>query len=419
MHRCLKNVCSFTDAITCDGTGLQILLMYRSIPDETGGVLGTVAAIVDLSYYERLFSGMDVGEKGMVSVRRTDTSRLVVRWPVESDRLNNEAPDIPPQQAVAEGNRKGVVRYVGATDGVDRIFAYRRVEGFPFYVLVGRGYSDQFSLWRIISSVAAGVALLMILLTVLLVRRLNRETAELSAADALVRRMLEDKEKLIQELLHRTNNSLQVVRSLVQLELMGASGASGASGKTDSKCGEGLSRLSRLDTRVRILSLVQQSLNHRANYFLIPLGTFLEDLRNELGGLFPFLLDAEINVPSADLLVVLDAVAPVGLVIGELVQTAAAAADAVSHPEVTQGVAERTDRIVLDVSVSAAGDEEEGTIEVRYRDGYRRDLSQDTRSYISALVEHQLMGELTWDNCAGTCCLIRFSTALYIPRVPA
>ncbi|WP_051553883.1 hybrid sensor histidine kinase/response regulator [Desulfobulbus elongatus] len=123
------------------------MIASQAVLADDGTFRGLVVTPVDLGFFEDLFARMDVGKAGMVSIRRSDTSRLVVRWPAVAKMLNNPARDIPPQRQIEDGIRRGVVRYVGATDGVDRTFAFHSLAPYPFYVLVGRATGEQFAAW--------------------------------------------------------------------------------------------------------------------------------------------------------------------------------------------------------------------------------------------------------------------------------
>ena len=150
----------FTKALT---TTPRSMLAYQPIIDGDQ-LLGLVITAVNLEFFQHLFSQMNVGEKGMVSIRRADSSRLVVRWPFLLDRMNNPAPAIPPQKEVESGKSQGVVRYIGKTDGVDRIFAFQKIPAFPFYVLVGRSYKEQFHSWYNIALITSSLTLFFLLL---------------------------------------------------------------------------------------------------------------------------------------------------------------------------------------------------------------------------------------------------------------
>jgi len=152
------------------------LVAYQAVLDAGGTLQGLIVTPVDLHFFERLFAQMDVGAEGMISIRRSDTSRLVVRWPELMAQLNNEAKDIPPQKQIQRGVAEGVVRYVGKTDGVDRIFAFHKIDQFPFYVLVGRAPHEQFAGWRKMAGITSALtAAALVLLGVFLFRLRDSE----------------------------------------------------------------------------------------------------------------------------------------------------------------------------------------------------------------------------------------------------
>ncbi|AFL75614.1 response regulator [Thiocystis violascens] len=138
----------FSETLKSKHNGRPIMLGYRSVLDDAGNFRGSIVASIDLDYFSTLFSEIQVGTQGMVSVRRSDDSRLVVRWPIVESQANNPALHTPPYRRIQAGERQGVIRYIGKTDGVDRIFAFRQVNDFPFYVLVGRAVEEQFLAWR-------------------------------------------------------------------------------------------------------------------------------------------------------------------------------------------------------------------------------------------------------------------------------
>ncbi len=375
----------FSETWDCGHTGNRVMQVTESIHRSDHTIHGTVHAVIDLTHFEELFSQMDVGPGGMVSIRRSDSSALVVRWPLELERLNNLAPDIPPHRRIEEGSPRGVVRYVGATDGVDRVFAYNAVSGYPFYVLVGRATREQFALWRLISGIAVCAALMMITVTVILVRRLNRETSGLLDANDEVVRIMGKQEVLIRELLHRTNNSLQVVRSLVQLELMDAPSSWEAPA------------LQRLDRRIHTLSLVQTQLKRENDFSRVDLQRYLTVLGRDA---FPEIAP---DIACPGVVIVLDVAAPMGLVVGELLRLSR---------QVAGGVADG-DGSSVSISVIV---ESGGEVHLSYTDTRGLELDHGTREFLAALVEHQLRGSLTLLMERPFGCILKCMDSTSTPR---
>jgi PAS domain S-box-containing protein len=172
----------FSESLPTDGQGLTTVA-HQAVLDQHGNMRGLAAIPIDLQYYAGLFSSLQVGTEGIVSIRRSDDSRLVVRWPDVPAEINQPALKIPPYLQIKEGKVEGVVRYVGKTDGVDRIFAYHKVGEYPFFFLVGRSMHEQFAAWRRTAFVSGVLTLAGLTLFGWFVYRLRRSDATLRASE--------------------------------------------------------------------------------------------------------------------------------------------------------------------------------------------------------------------------------------------
>ena len=155
----------FSETLISKFSEQRILVAHRAVTDDSSALRALIVATIHLPYLEQVFSEVRVGKQGMISIRRSDDSRLVVRWPIVESEINLPAVKTPPYQRILAGERRGVIRYVGKTDGVERIFAYHKISDFPFYVLVGRAVEEQFRFWRnsaIISTVLTVSGLVLI-----------------------------------------------------------------------------------------------------------------------------------------------------------------------------------------------------------------------------------------------------------------
>lgn len=170
---------TFSETLWCEQTQNHILVAYQEIRHADKQVHGILAARIDLNFFKAQFARLSLGERGMASIRHSQTSQLVVRWPDLKGRMNNAAPNIPPQILINQGINRGVTRYVGATDGVERIFAFQKIAGYPFYVLIGREIHEQFSRWYADAAIALIIGLGIITASGILLRRLRLNRNEL------------------------------------------------------------------------------------------------------------------------------------------------------------------------------------------------------------------------------------------------
>jgi two-component system NtrC family sensor kinase len=123
------------------------IICARRITYVDGAFGGVAIAVLPLQQFSDLFKGVPVSAKGSVSLRRDDHT-LIARYSRYSG-ANNEAavgPDrisSPWRNLLGQGKiQSGTYTSVSATDGVRRIYSYRRITPYPLYVNVGLAVDD-------------------------------------------------------------------------------------------------------------------------------------------------------------------------------------------------------------------------------------------------------------------------------------
>ncbi|WP_310599998.1 ATP-binding protein [Desulfobulbus sp.] len=169
-----------------------IMIASQAVLAADGSFQGLIVTPIDLGFFESLFAQMDVGRDGAVGIRRNDTSALVLRWPPMPSKLNSPAEDIPPQRLIERGIFKGVIRYPGITDGVDRIFAFHCLTPSPFYVLVGRGASEQFADWRRMAGITTTLTAMGLLVMGLFIKRMRNSKQRLHLSEQHYQAIIEN-----------------------------------------------------------------------------------------------------------------------------------------------------------------------------------------------------------------------------------
>lgn len=125
-----------------------VLAVAMAVRRDDGRLSGVVVALLDLSYLSSWFDSVAVGERGVVSLRRVDNGELLLRRPVVVEQVNKPLVNNPLQQQVEAGGRSGVVRLLATTDGVERVYSYRRLGDYPLYVTAGLALDDYLAEWR-------------------------------------------------------------------------------------------------------------------------------------------------------------------------------------------------------------------------------------------------------------------------------
>ncbi len=116
----------------------------RSTPD--GSFDGVIALSARPDYFSDFFSTVSRNEEYSALLIHSDGTVLVrypaLAGPVEFSR------DRPVMQAIAAQPDRGIFRSRGRTDGVERVFGYQQVVGYPVYVAFGIPWRGMLASWR-------------------------------------------------------------------------------------------------------------------------------------------------------------------------------------------------------------------------------------------------------------------------------
>jgi len=156
----------------------------RAMYDGRGRFSGVLALFVPPPSLERVYNDIDLGEGSVISLVRADgqilaRSRDLAR---ASGVSLATAPAFSPDAAAAGGYRRTAL-----TDGVERLYSYQKVPGYPLTLFVGQAMDSVLAGYRVqrASYLAAGAMATLLLLAVaqlLRFRRRDKVEAERSRA---------------------------------------------------------------------------------------------------------------------------------------------------------------------------------------------------------------------------------------------
>ncbi len=177
----------FSEVVTSRITGRPTMVAARAVRRADGGFVGVISAAIELEHLESLFRSIPLGDNGAISVRRSDQYALVARYPSVPKELNRSLDaGHPVVKYLQSGERQGVLEYVSQADGVRRIYAFRALERYPFYVSAGLAETDVLAAWHkralLVLLLGSGLFVGIIAVVVALYRSQQREQA---AAQAL------------------------------------------------------------------------------------------------------------------------------------------------------------------------------------------------------------------------------------------
>lgn len=138
-----------------------VLSLGRAMPGDGSGPGGWFSVDLPVTRFDALFSAIDLGEHGVVSIR-TDSLALVYRrpWPREGMGAAVGSTDAAPTlRAVLAANPLAGEYAAPTADEHARINAYRQVQGFPLLLLVGLPEKDFATGWGMVDAAIITLAL--------------------------------------------------------------------------------------------------------------------------------------------------------------------------------------------------------------------------------------------------------------------
>ncbi|MGE0357777.1 MAG: diguanylate cyclase [Burkholderiales bacterium] len=148
--------------------------VVRRVEHPDGRFAGVVVAPVLVERLVRMLAAADAGSLGAVSLRG-ENLELIARYP---PREGSPAPD-ELRSLVEAGEISGTFRSVSRTDGVERMYSYRRVANYPLHITVGRATSEYLGHFRrdmgMVALLATGLLAVAILATAMVDRAWRRQ----------------------------------------------------------------------------------------------------------------------------------------------------------------------------------------------------------------------------------------------------
>ena len=157
-------------------TGRGVINFARAISNQRGERTGTILAQVDSKRFERIYTLVELGKGGSVTLFQRDGTMLVrgPNLPSGIGRSFKSTPLFMQRLPVAE---RGGFESVSPIDGVMRLYGYDSVPGFPLVIITGMNRADALAAWYGRLWTALGFFSLVSLTLVFLAWRVARDTA--------------------------------------------------------------------------------------------------------------------------------------------------------------------------------------------------------------------------------------------------
>jgi diguanylate cyclase (GGDEF)-like protein/PAS domain S-box-containing protein len=169
--------------------------MGRRVDFPDGRFAGMVNATLGLDEnFTEFYSSLPLGKDSAVSLRDPD-NRLLVRHPAVEGKLGQPvAAGGWIRERLLAGDREGVITIASNIDGIERVFAFRRLENYPIYATIGLSLDEALAGWRSERDTLAAGALLFLaagLFITAVLRRIQQADRELAESEARFRGLAE------------------------------------------------------------------------------------------------------------------------------------------------------------------------------------------------------------------------------------
>ncbi len=131
-----------------DSAGAWTIPLSRRLDHPDGSFAGVVRGSLRLSYFKRLFDGMELGPEGSITLYHTG-GVLVARRPDDDSLIGRQSSGRGIVDRLrASGGTAGYFQGVSNIDGIERLFVYRKVGDFPLMISVNLSIHGIESAWR-------------------------------------------------------------------------------------------------------------------------------------------------------------------------------------------------------------------------------------------------------------------------------
>ena len=197
--------------------------LSRRIVAADGTPLGVVVASLDPGYFEDVYRRVVQGEQGSVTLVGADRG---IRARVAAGQSVGVGTLVGSSGMFSKGalDDEGAYLGVSTVDGVHRIAAYRRIAGYPLYLVVSSARAEALADWRVTRNVAL---VLVLLLTVSVsvgaaavlsgLRRLERINAALRLSEAQANSANQAKSEFLAAISHELRTPLTSIRGFAEL----------------------------------------------------------------------------------------------------------------------------------------------------------------------------------------------------------
>lgn len=156
--------------------------LARRVNNPDGSFAGVIHGNLQISQLQKQFASYNLGENGIITLRRNDLY-IVVRYPeTEKSTPGNVSITNEFSQLINEGKTSGSYEATSRVDGIHRVFSFRKLSDYPLYINCGFATKDYLSPWHLEVYKQLAIVLIFVLVTLASTRYLLKSWKEKQAA---------------------------------------------------------------------------------------------------------------------------------------------------------------------------------------------------------------------------------------------
>ncbi|MBB1520110.1 sensor domain-containing diguanylate cyclase [Aquipseudomonas guryensis] len=198
-----------------------IIPVSRRLEDAQGNFAGVALATLSIGYFQQFYGTFDIRDKGTINLALNDGT-VLVRKPFLESTIGSSIANGPVFKSLLPQSPVGSSMHVSILDGVERLFSYRQIQGYPLVVIAGLAKEDVLADWRadtarqlVVISLLASLLGLLGFYLVRLIKQGQKAEAELLATRDALRSFNQRLEKqALEDELTRLANRRRFIRAL-------------------------------------------------------------------------------------------------------------------------------------------------------------------------------------------------------------
>lgn len=171
-------------AIQSRSTGEWIIPVSRRIERPDGAFAGVALTAINMDYFKKYYTGVDIGPDGVI-IFAHDNGILLLRLPFNDAQIGMDMSKGPLFGHLSK-ERSGSAIFTAVTDGVRRVYSYRRLERYPLVIAAAQSKKEVLAEWRANTYLHSGGVVLLVIMLGALGARLIRQIQLRAQAEAEV-----------------------------------------------------------------------------------------------------------------------------------------------------------------------------------------------------------------------------------------